>query len=52
MKVKYRDLVLQTIFFSLKFVGTAFVSASIILSHVITESTIILAKYLHFHNYV
>ena len=33
---------------SLKFIGKVFVSASIISSHVITESSIILAKYLPF----
>ena len=38
-------------FFSLKFVGTVFISSpydSITSSHVITESSIILAKYLSF----
>ena len=42
-------------FFSLKFVETVFVSSSynsISLSHLITESSIILAKYSIFHNYM
>ena len=46
MQVKYRNFVFhRLLFFTLKFVGTAFVSF-IISSHVITESSIILVKYL------
>ena len=40
--------VLQIAFLSIKFVLTVFVSSSITSSHVITESSIILAKYLPF----
>ena len=43
----YKLFVIQVTFFSLKFVGMVFV-VSIISSHVITESSIILAKYLPF----
>ena len=58
MKVKYEHFtVLQVAFFSLKFVGIVFVSSydlasasslsdSITSSHVIAESSIILAKYI------
>ena len=52
MQVKYRNFVLQIIFFSLKFVGTVFIyslfdlaSASINIWHVITKLSIVLAKY-------
>ena len=55
MQVKCRNFVIYRLLFSLKFVGTVFVSllhnlalASINSSHVITESSIILAKYLPF----
>ena len=51
----YKFCVLQVVFFSLQFVGIVFVSssfdlvsASIISSHVITELTVILAKYFPF----
>ena len=47
----YKFCVLQIACFSLKFVGIFFVSSSydsIILSHVITESSIIFATYLPF----
>ena len=48
MQVKYRNFVFYKLyFFSLKFIGTAFDSLlydSIIPSHVITESSLILAK--------
>ena len=43
----YKFCVLQVIFFSLEFVGTVFVS-SLISSHLITESSIILAEYFPF----
>ena len=48
MQVKYINFVVyRSGFFSLKFAGIVFVSF-IILSHVITESLIILAEYLPF----
>ena len=44
-----KSFVLQIAFFSLKFVGTIFVSStSIISSHRFTESSVMLAKYLPF----
>ena len=43
----HRNFVFYSLLFSLKFMGTAFVS-SIISSHVITESSTVLAKYLPF----
>ena len=46
---KYMNCVLQVVLFTLKFVGTVFVSSlSIISQHVITESSIIVAKYFPF----
>ena len=53
MQVKYRNFMFYRLFFSLKFVGAVFVfesyklaSASIISSHVIAESSIVLPKYI------
>ena len=43
MQVKYRNSVFCRLLFSLKFVGTVFVS-----EHVIAESSIILTKYISF----
>ena len=43
-----KRFVLQTTFFSLKFNATVFASSSIISSRIITESSIILAKYFPF----
>ena len=55
MEAKYRNFVFYRLLFSLKFVGAVFVSltfniasASIISSHSIAESSIILAKYFPF----
>ena len=46
MQVKYKKIcVLQVVSFSLKYVWVVFVCASIISSHLITESSIIVAKY-------
>ena len=52
MLVKYSNVFYELIFFSIKIVGTVFVSSpfdlasvSIILSDIIAESSIILAKY-------
>ena len=51
-QAKYRFFVCYSLLFSLKFVETIFVS-SIILSHVIAETSIILAKHFPFsHLYV
>ena len=47
MQVKYRNFVFYMLLFSLKFIGIVLVS-SIILSHVLTESSVILAKYFPF----
>ena len=49
MQVKYRDFLFHRfiLFFPLKFVGTVFIPSKIS-SHVITESSIIFAKYLSF----
>ena len=47
MQVRYRNVVFYRLLFSLKLVGTVFVS-SMISSHEITESSIILAKYFPF----
>ena len=51
MQVKCRHFVFYRLFFSLEFVGAVFVSLSydsIISAHVMTESSIIIAKYLPF----
>ena len=45
---KIKNLLLHSFFFLLKFNRIVFLSASIISAHLITESTIILAKYLRF----
>ena len=47
MQVKYRNFSFCKLLFSLKFVGIVFVS-SLISSQLITESSILLAKYLPF----
>ena len=47
MQGKYRNVVFYRLLFSLKFVGTVFIF-SVISSHVISESSVILAKYLPF----
>ena len=44
----YKFFVSQIVFFSIKFCVTIFVSSSIISSHVIVESSIMLAKYFPF----